>query len=113
MRARGRAGAATRALVDGDGHRDRRRSGAGGERLLPGYTFTLAGGGTRTVPAVDAGVLFTGLTEAQAAAEAARQGWAYRVVARDGHDLLVTQDYSPARVGVSVTNGKVDKATFG
>ncbi len=85
----------------------------GGERLLPGYAFTLAAGGTRTVLAVDAGVLFTGLDEAQAATEAARQGWAYRVVARDGHDLLVTQDYSPARVSVSVTGGKVDKATFG
>jgi hypothetical protein len=65
------------------------------------------------VPAVDAGVLFTGLTEAQAATEAARQGWAYRVVARDGHDLLVTADYSPARVSASVRGGKVDTATFG
>ncbi len=56
---------------------------------------------------------FVGLTEQQAVAQAAANGWPFRVAERDGEQLLVTQDYNEERVNVAVQNGKVTRAWFG
>jgi len=54
-----------------------------------------------------------GLTEQQAAVEAATRRWAFRVAERDGEHLLLTQDYAPDRVNVAVQGGTVERAWFG
>jgi len=56
---------------------------------------------------------FVGLTEQQAAAQAAANGWPYRVAERDGEQLMLTQDYNEERVNVAVQNGVVTRAWFG
>ena len=56
---------------------------------------------------------FVGLTEQQAAAQAAANGWPYRVAERDGEQLMVTQDFNEERVNVAVQNGVVTRAWFG
>ena len=56
---------------------------------------------------------FVGLTEQQAAAQAAANGWAYRVAERDGEQLMLTQDFNEERVNVAVQNGVVTRAWFG
>jgi hypothetical protein len=56
---------------------------------------------------------FVGLTEQQAAAQAAANGWAFRVAERDGEQLMLTQDYNEERVNVATQNGKVSRAWFG
>jgi hypothetical protein len=56
---------------------------------------------------------FVGLTEAEAAAQAAARGWAFRVAERDGEQFQLTQDYNPARLNVAVQNGTVTRAWAG
>ena len=56
---------------------------------------------------------FVGLSEQQAAAQAAANGWPFRVAERDGEQLLLTQDYNEQRVNVAVQDGKVTRAWFG
>jgi hypothetical protein len=56
---------------------------------------------------------FVGLTEQQAAAQAAANGWAYRVAERDGEQLMLTQDFNEERVNVAAQNGTVTRAWFG
>jgi hypothetical protein len=56
---------------------------------------------------------FVGLTEQQAAAQAAANGWPFRVAERDGEQLMLTQDYNEERVNVAVQTGKVTRAWFG
>jgi hypothetical protein len=56
---------------------------------------------------------FVGLTEQQAEAQAAANGWPFRVAERDGEQLMVTQDFNEERVNVAVQNGKVTRAWFG
>jgi len=56
---------------------------------------------------------FVGLTEQQAAAQAAANGWPFRVAERDGEQLMLTQDYNEERVNVAVQSGKVTRAWFG
>jgi hypothetical protein len=56
---------------------------------------------------------FVGLTEQQAVAQAAANGWPFRVAERDGEQLLLTQDYNEERINVAVQNGMVTRAWFG
>jgi hypothetical protein len=54
-----------------------------------------------------ASAALVGLSEADAAAAAQANTWAFRVVQRDGVDLPITMDYRLDRVNVAVTDGKV------
>jgi hypothetical protein len=56
---------------------------------------------------------FVGLTEAQAAAQAAARGWAFRVAERDGEQFQLTADYNPQRLNVAVQSGTVTRAWSG
>jgi hypothetical protein len=56
---------------------------------------------------------FVGLTEAQAATEAAARGWAFRVAERDGEQFQLTQDYNAERLNVAVQGGRVTRAWMG
>jgi hypothetical protein len=56
---------------------------------------------------------FVGLTEAQASAEAAARGWAFRVAERDGEQFQLTQDYNAERLNVAVQGGSVTRAWMG
>ena len=51
--------------------------------------------------------IVVGLSEADAEAAAAEEGWTIRVVRRDGEDLPATMDLRPERVNVEVTDGEV------
>ncbi len=54
-----------------------------------------------------------GLSEAPAKATVEAAGHTFRVVARDGESLAVTDDYSTTRINVTVENGTVTEATVG
>jgi hypothetical protein len=54
-----------------------------------------------------------GLSEDEALAAAAERGWDVRVVARDGEQFPVTDDYSTSRVNLTITGGKVSAVTVG
>lgn len=94
----------------------------GGAWLLPAYRFSFDDGTTRTVLAV-AGTPDTsptadpsglvGVPEDQAMAQAAANGWVYRVAERDGAQLMLTADYSDHRVNVAILNGVVVRAWIG
>ena len=55
----------------------------------------------------EAADVLVGLSEEEAEAAATEQGWAFRVVRRDGEDLPTTMDLRPDRVNVEVTDGDV------
>ncbi|MBI4883763.1 MAG: hypothetical protein HY826_06875 [Actinobacteria bacterium] len=66
-------------------------------------------------PAVDlatAEQALIGLAEAEAEVRATENGWAFRVSNRDGESLLLTEDFSAARVNVEITAGVVTAVTF-
>jgi hypothetical protein len=50
-----------------------------------------------------------GKTLARAEATAKARGCSVRVARRDGEDLLLTQDLSPSRINVEVTDGRVTR----
>ena len=64
-------------------------------------------------PADDSPEGLIGLTEAAAVDEAESGGWVVRVVARDGENYLVTQDYSLSRVNLTVVGGIVTSVSVG
>jgi hypothetical protein len=71
--------------------------------------------GTAGCPPPDGAALqqLVGLTEQQAAAQAAANGWPFRVAERDGERFLLTQDFNEQRVNVAVENGVVTRAWSG
>jgi hypothetical protein len=71
--------------------------------------------GTASCPPPDGAALqqLVGLTEQQAGAQAAANGWPFRVAERDGEQFLLTQDYNDERVNVAVQNGVVTRAWSG
>lgn len=54
-----------------------------------------------------------GLTESQAEARAGELGWQFRVGERDGEPFMLTSDYVPSRVTVTVTGGVVTAVVVG
>lgn len=58
-------------------------------------------------PSARAAADFAGLSEDQACERAAAQNAPLRVVHRDGEDFIVTADYNPRRVNISVRDGIV------
>ncbi|MET0459037.1 MAG: hypothetical protein ABW195_07300 [Ilumatobacteraceae bacterium] len=62
-----------------------------------------------TVESASALVVDKSEADAQAAVEAA--GWSFRVVRRDGEDLMATMDLQPERVNVEVEDGTVVAVT--
>lgn len=54
-----------------------------------------------------------GATEAEAIGVLAAAGLSSRVVRRDGEDYMVTLDYSPTRVNLSIAEGRVVGANVG
>ena len=54
-----------------------------------------------------------GLTEDEAMKVAAEKGWTFRVAMRDGHALMLTDDYSTSRVNVTVLKGLVTAVVIG
>ena len=54
-----------------------------------------------------------GLSEREAIAQAEANGWAVRVVSRDGVDLPVTMDYSESRVNLAIDADKVVRVHIG
>ncbi|MET0579747.1 MAG: hypothetical protein ABW122_13895 [Ilumatobacteraceae bacterium] len=62
-----------------------------------------------TVESASALVVDKSEADAQAAVEAA--GWSFRVVRRDGEDLMATMDLQPERVNVDVEDGTVVAVT--
>jgi hypothetical protein len=54
-----------------------------------------------------------GMTETQVDAEAAANGWAVRVAARDGEEFALTADYVPARVNVTYVDGLATAVSVG
>jgi hypothetical protein len=54
-----------------------------------------------------------GMTEAEAEAAVTAANHTFRVVARDGEQFAVTEDYSPTRINVTVVGEKVTEATIG
>ena len=87
--------------------------GGGGSQEAP--TSASAATGTASCPPPDGAALqqLVGLSEQQAAAQAAANGWPFRVAERDGEQLLLTQDYNEERVNVAVQNGVVTRAWSG
>lgn len=82
--------------------------------VLPPATSSGSGqsGGADVPVDGDASVLI-GLSEDAANITAKERGWVVRVVSRDGEDFIVTQDFSTNRVNLTVTAGKVVKASIG
>ena len=58
------------------------------------------------IPDEDAAVLL-GLTEAEASRVAEENGWVVRLVAVDGEDFAVTDDYGFSRVNLELVDGVV------
>jgi hypothetical protein len=54
-----------------------------------------------------------GMSEQEAATEAARQGWTWRVTVREGEALSVTMDYREDRLNASIENGIVTEVSVG
>lgn len=54
-----------------------------------------------------------GLAEDEAVKIATGNGWTVRIVARDGEKFMVTTDYSPGRVNLTVSDGRVTTVTVG
>ncbi|GAA4351476.1 hypothetical protein [Angustibacter luteus] len=54
-----------------------------------------------------------GMTEDDAVKAVADAGGTTRVVERDGEKFAVTMDLNPSRINLTVTDGKVTKATVG
>ena len=77
---------------------------------------TIVDGGTVepgvVISEADAAAL-VGLSEDEALATAAEHGWAARVVARDGEQFAVTEDYSTSRVNLTIVAGTVTAVTVG
>ena len=67
---------------------------------------------TSTTVAFDVRSLI-GMTETDATAEAERNGWTVRVVARDGEEYMVTMDYVDTRANLSIEADIVVDATAG
>lgn len=57
--------------------------------------------------------ILIGSTEAEAESCASRLGWGFRVGARDGENFMVTADYSPQRITVSIANDLVTSVNVG
>lgn len=54
---------------------------------------------------------YLGLTEAEAEQQAQVDGRPYRVGARDGEQMMLTEDYVQGRITVTITDGLVTAAT--
>lgn len=54
-----------------------------------------------------------GLAEDEAMKVAAANGWTVRVASRDGEEMMLTADYSPDRVNLTVLSGKVTSVSLG
>jgi len=54
-----------------------------------------------------------GKTEAEAKAILAKQELSYRIVMRDGEYYIVTADFNPKRINLSIVDGIVTCATLG
>jgi hypothetical protein len=67
---------------------------------------------TTSISASDAQLL-VGLTEQGAADTCAKNGWTMRVAVRDGKNYMLTTDYNPLRVNVSLAKGIVTSVTVG
>jgi hypothetical protein len=84
---------------------------------VPNTSGSSAGNPGTDVPAVgisqsDAQLL-VGLTEQGAADTCAKNGWTMRVAVRDGKNFMLTTDFSPLRVNVSLSKGIVTSVTIG
>ncbi len=64
------------------------------------------------IPQSDADTLI-GLTEGEAVKVAEGKGWAVRVAERDGEQLMLTADFVPMRVNLTVTRDKVTAVSVG
>ena len=53
------------------------------------------------------------MDEAAAIAAIEKEGYTWRVVHRDGKDMIVTSDYSPTRIGLTIIKGKIQDAMVG
>jgi hypothetical protein len=75
--------------------------------LTTGLQPPTSAGPSTLGPTLDTARILVGLSEADAAATAKKQGWVMRVTRQDGADLIVTADFSTARINVAVTKSVV------
>lgn len=84
-------------------------SGSGGGSVDPGGPPSVE---IAPIPEAEAATL-VGLGEDEAIKVATSKGWASRVVARDGESFMVTTDFRPDRVNLTVDGGKVTSVSVG
>ena len=54
-----------------------------------------------------------GMKEKDAKAAITAKGYTYRIVERDGEHFIVTMDYSPTRINLSITKGIITDVSVG
>lgn len=82
---------------------------SGGEGSSPGS----AGANGVAPPTENDAAGIVGLAEDEAVKVIEAMGWTSRIGSRDGEDFMLTTDYSPTRLTLSIEDGTVTKAVIG